>query len=241
MRLKQDILQTLHSVANTARLLGIAEISMEENAIGKMFRGMSDTGGTPVVLNQSIDFDLPFASLAIRDTNSFIQKYDLAVERGGDLCEAHVDIDQNRKAVSSIQFRGNKFKLNFIAGSAEAVRAPKRLKDPFKHSFSITEDDIKTLKKATKAMGGDFVTFVYDGSSLTFEVKASKTDIFSYTFCEKVVNLGGGAPTFAFAYPIKTLTTMLDNSDDNLTFQIGEKGIINGVMGGVNVFLFPRI
>lgn len=240
MRLESNLLIQLERATMVARQMGISEISMEENSVGKMFRGMSDAGGTPVVLTHTIDDDLPFSSLAIRDTGSFLAKLNLALERDENY-KLYINIDPNKNAVSSLEMKGHKFKLKFIAGSSEAVNAPKRLKDPNKYGFEMSDDDIKTMEKGVRAMGGEFVTFICDGSDVSFEIKAGKNDVFEYTFTDECLSLDGSDDcSFAFSYPTKTLLTLIKNSDDKI-FKIGGKGIISGVMEHTNVSVFPRI
>lgn len=240
MRLESNLLTLLERATAVAKLMGITEISMEDNAIGKMFRGMSDLGGTPVVINHVFDDDLPFGSLAIRDTGSFISKLMLAQERDENY-RLFINIDDKRNCVSDIELKGSKFKLNFVAGSADAVKAPKRLKDPARFAFEMSEEDIKTLEKGVRAMNGEFVTFVSDGSEVSFEIKTGKTDVFSYAFAEEVMSLDGSDDTsFAFSYPVKTIVKLIKNSDDKM-FKVGAKGIFNGVMESTSVSVFPRI
>lgn len=240
MRLESDLLMLLERATMVARQMGITELSMEDNSVGKMFRGMSDAGGTPVVLNHTFDDDLPFSSLAIRDTASFLNKLNLALERDENY-KLFINVDKNKNAVSDMEMKGHKFTLKFIAGSAEAVKAPKRLKDPNKYGFEMSDEDIKTLEKGVRAMGGEFVTFVCDGVNVSFEIKAGKNDVFEYTFSEECMSLDGSDDlSFAFSYPTKTILTLIKNSDDKI-FKIGGKGIISGVMEHTNVSVFPRI
>lgn len=240
MKLETTLLTLLERATSVAKQMGVSEISMEENAIGKMFRGMSDNNGTPVVINHTIDEDLPFASLAIRDTGSFISKLHLARERDEN-CKVFVNIDSNRNVVSDLEIKGLRFKLKFIAGSADAVKAPKRLKDTPKYAFEMSDDDIKTLEKGIRAMGGEFVTFVSDGSEVSFEIKQGKSDVFNYTFADEVMSLdGSNDSSFAFSYPVKTIITLIKHSDDKL-FKVSSKGIFSGVMESTTVSVFPRI
>lgn len=240
MRLDSTLLTLLERATNVAKMMGITEISMEDNSIGKMFRGMSDANGTPVVINHTFDDDLPFGSFAIRDTGSFVSKLMLASERDENY-KMYININANKNSVSDVEIKGTKFKLSFIAGSADAVKAPKRLKDVPKYAFEMTDEDVKTLEKGIRAMGGEFVTFVSDGTDVSFEIKCGKTDVFQYTFSDEVMSLDGEDDcAFAFSYPVKTLSTLIKNSDDKM-FKIGGKGILSGVMESTTVSVFPRI
>ncbi len=240
MRLDNKLLTLLKNATTVARQMGITEIAMEDNSIGTMFRGMTDLGGTPVVLNHQFDEKLPFGCLAIKDTGSLIAKLNLAEDRDENF-RTFIDIDERKNHVKSLELKGTKFKLSFIAGAQDAVKAPKRLKDPGKYSFQMEADDIKTLDKGVKAMTGDFVTFVSDGSEVSFEIRSGKSDVFSYKFCDEVLSMDGDDDaSFAFSYPVKTITTLIKNSEDGI-FKVSKKGIINGLMQDTNIFIFPRV
>jgi len=239
MRLDNNLLVLLKRATAVAKQMGISELSMEDNNIGTMFRGMSDLGGTPVILHHMLDEDLPFGGLAIKDTGSFIAKLNLATDKDENF-KIFLNVDERKNHVKSIELKGTKFKMSFITGSADAVKAPKRLKDPSKYSFQMEPDDVKTLDKAIKAMAGTFVTFVSDGNEVSFEIRVGKSDVFSYKFCDEVLSMDGDDASFAFSYPVKTITTLIKNSESGI-FQVSKKGIFNGIMQDTNVFIFPRV
>jgi hypothetical protein len=239
MKLNKSLLNLITDTTTVANMVGINEISMEHNDVNSMFRGMDDSSGTPVVILQNIEEKLPFGSMAIRDTGSFISKLNLS-HNNDENYSTFINIDDNTNAVKSIEFKGLKFKLSFIAGSKDCVKAPKRLKDEFKYSFELNQDNVKTLSDAIKAMKGEFVTFVCDGCEVSFEIRTGKTDVFSYTFCEEIMSFDGSEESFVFTYPVKSILNIIKNSDNQM-FKLSSKGIFNTVIKNTNVFVFPNI
>lgn len=238
MKLPSDLLDQLTRTCKVANLLGINEIVMQDCDKGKIVRGMTDVG-TPVVILHEFDLDMEFKDVAIRDAKSFLAKLELAEDRDTNY-RVFINIDQDKLSVASFEFKGSKFNMKFAAGSERAVRSPKSLKDMVIARFQMETDAINTLNRATKAMVGDFVTFVCDGEEVSFEIKTASKDIFTYTFTDRVSAVDGDEPSFACSYPVKALISIVKNSDDNW-FNIGERGILNTQIQQINVHLIPRV
>lgn len=228
--------------ANTvARLMGVEEISIEDTVKGNLIRGFNASMGAPVIINHFIEhITLPFKAFAIHNCGSFIDKIKLAQSRDPDF-RAEITIDDNTKIVTSIHFKGKKFKLDFNAGKPETVRAPKGIKDTNAHQFSIKPEDIVSINQSIKAMKAEDITFISDGNVISYEVKSGPKDVFSIDLCESFdSHKTGNDRQFVFSYPFKTIFPVLSKCESH-QFNLTNNGLLNCHVDGINVYVVPRI
>lgn len=236
------IWSVLMRATRVARTLNINEISLEDSPRGKMIRGFDATHGAPVFINHVFEpdeLDLPFSALAIHDCDSFVNKTKLAESRD-ESYKAYIDINSNTMNVDTIKFSGKKFKLEFSAGKPETVRAPKKVNDTTAHTFKIEPRDITALNQSVRAMGGEDVTLVSDGSTVFFEVKIKSKEIFSMELSTELTSVNPANKSFVFTYPFKTFYPLVSNCEE-CSFNITSRGILNCKIDGINAFAIPRI
>ena len=85
------------------------------------------------------------------------------------------------------------------------------------------------------------VNIISNKKGVSFELVDINSDIFSYTFTNKVENLTDDSDTnFAHRYPIKTLLPLFKQNSEG-TFTIGQKGILSISVQGLNLFVLPQV
>lgn len=235
------IWNVLERTTKVAHIMNINEISLEDSPRGNLIRGFDASHGAPVVINHIVDdedLELPFSALAINDCTSFVNKAKLALSRD-DTYRTNIEINANTKQVDSINFKGKRFKLEFQAGKASTIRAPKAIKDTVAYTFKIEPQDMATLSQSVKALGGEDVTLVCDGTSIFYEA-GEKKDKFSMVLCEEFEAVDGANSSFVFSYPFKTFYPVVSNCE-SCTFSLTTRGMLNCEINGINVYVIPRI
>lgn len=241
MKITSDIFGLLANAVGVAKIMGIAELAMEDNEKGTMFRGMADVGGTPVVLLQDIDIDLPFTGLGIQNTSSFIVKEKLAYDND-DQYSVYAQIDTMSNNVKSLDFKGQKFKMSINSAKTNIIRAPKAIKDNDVLAFSIEETEVKTLEQAVRAFSkAELIDIVSDGETITFEIRSGEDGgSFTFTLDNEPIELpASNGDAFVHSYPVKTFLNLVKNSDHH-TLRVGQQGVINGSIQDIKTFIFPR-
>ena len=199
MKLNSEIFGLLTQAVRVGKIMGIEEIAMEDNEKGTMFRGMADVGGTPVVMLQDIDVDLPFTGIGVPSAGSFLTKEKLAFDND-DGYTVYAQIDTMSNSVKSLDFKGGKFKMNINTAKTNVIRAPKAIKDIDVIGFLIEEAEAKTIKQAVSAFRkAELVDIVSDGDSITLEIRSAE-DGGSFTFDleNEPMELNGGGDDFVF-------------------------------------------
>lgn len=238
MKLSPEIMTILTNSCAVARSLGITEIAIEDTGSENIIRGMADKG-TPVLILDQIKDELDFRDLAIRDTTMFLNRVQLATHSDEDH-KVTINVDSSSQSVSGFNFKGKKFKMNFATGSSKAIRSPKKLNDVTVVKFVMNPETVDTINKATSAVVGEDMTLVSDGLQVSFEVKTSTKDTFTYTITDELEKVDGDNGEFVFSYPVKTLLLLVKNSDTK-QFGIGKRGILNTTINHINVYLLPKV
>jgi hypothetical protein len=239
MKLDQTAMDLVYNVAQTANIVGIDSVSIEDNDIGRMVRGFSTDLGTPIVISHPLVNPIPYRAFAIHDCRSFLTKVKLAIQRDNKFTQT-VNISENTNIVTDIEFKGSGFKLKFNAGKPDAVKAPKGIKDDIVGNFKLSKMDIDTLSNSISAMSGEYVTFIYDGSSLQFEVTGLSTskDVFICDIASSLNVRNDTIKPFSHAYLFKAILPALKACDGQV--QITTRGLLNCIINDINVFIFPR-
>lgn len=240
MKLTSEVFELLARAVSVGKTMGIAEIAMEDNEKGTMFRGMADVGGTPVVMLQDIDIELPFTGMGIPDAASFITKEKLAFDNDEGY-SVYAQIDTMSNGVKSLDFKGGRFKMNINTAKTNVIRAPKAIKDVDVIAIEFEEDEAKTFKQAVSAFRkAELVDIVSDGDSVTLELRSAEDGgSFTFELEREPIELNGGTDAFVHSYPVKTFLNLIDNSEDKV-IKIGKQGVLSGVINDIKLFIFPR-
>lgn len=241
VQLPENIKMLMYSAAKVATSLHIQDISLEVNNKGTMIRGFTNNHGSPVIINHVYDLTLPFQSFAINDCKQFIARYDLAESQDSNFDSTMV-VDGNTNKVTTLAMKnskgGKRFSLEFNTGNADTVRAPKGVKDTIIFNFELNSDLISNIDKSIRAMGGEDVTIIFDGTELSYEIKTGAKDVFKSVI--SVIDNDNNQPAFAYSYPFSALKPSMTLNDTN-TFGITTRGLLHCNLKGMTVYLLPRM
>ena len=240
MKITSDVFEVLMRAVSVGKLMGIDSIAMEENDKGKMFRGMTDSGGTPVVLLQHIDIELPFAELGVTDAKSFITKEKLAHTNDSEYT-IYAQIDEMTNSVVALNFKGHKFKMSINAAKTRIIRAPKAMKDVDVMAIQLEDEEVTTLQLAISAFpSAELIDVVSDGDSIHLELQGKSVGSFEFHLENDPLELNGGCSDgFVHSYPVKTFINLLKHSESK-TIKIGQMGILSSSIQDIQIYVFPR-
>ena len=238
MKLQGAVAQLVTQVTEVAKIMGIDEVAIEDSDRGPLLRGFSATHGAPTLICHTTDIKLPFRAFAINSCSLYTAKTDLALSQDENY-ETQLTLDEHSNNVTSVTFKGKKFKLAFNAGNPATVRAPKAVKDVVKLKFAVNPDAVTTLSKSMRAMEAEYVTVISDGDTVKFEISTGPKDIFEYEVSDQVKAIEGDDATLVMSYPFKTFFPILKHCDQGVVF-VTQRGVLNCTINGINIYAFPR-
>lgn len=238
-----DLLADLASVCIKFSINGF---SIEENAKGKMIRGIGNKGKgmSPIVLCHPIDFDLPFQGLAV--TNPVKLNAALNVFKTSKMNPTiTLDVDPTKKVVKSFELKSGKTKLKYACGNPMSIESPKGVTDVPTYNVVFDEDAIKVISTGVRAIDTDttqqtYITLTSDGTDTKLVISGMSKDELSYELPASTNLHTGTTAPFSFKYPVSSLVNFL-NMSDSTSLTIGKRGVISNMLNGYSYHLFPII
>lgn len=232
MKANNDVIAFLERVAQTAQMVGIDSILIEQQLI----RGM-DEGKTVAILQEVKDITLPFSGMGLVRIGLFLSRLEIAKTRDN----VSIDIELNKENVAAITFKGTGLKIDYRSGNLATIQAPRQINDDMKYTIPLNGDAVALLQKGASAMGGDLVAIVHNETGVHFEVTDSNVgDVFSYMFTRDMGVEKEEAGKFSFNYPVKLILTLFKQIPDG-SFKIGAKGMLRVNINGIDIYVLPRI
>jgi hypothetical protein len=233
MKLSQELITHIKTIADTSKQLGITDIIIESGTVRAM-----DEGKT-ILLLQANDIELPFASIYINRLDVLLNRWQLVDNREGFSIEATVN--EKDKQVIVLNMKATGVKVDFRCANSNLILIPKQLNDISTVKMHLNPEGVALLAKGVGAMGSEFVTIVGKDTGVSFELTDSNTDVFSHVLTTDVELLTPESKKiFAHRYPVKTILALFKlNSDQE--FSIGKKGIIKITTNGLDAYVMPNI
>lgn len=235
MKTKIDtkIIQYIENVVTTAQKVGIEDLIIEEDLI----RGIDES--RTVVMNHTTNIpDLPFTGIGLSRINVFLSR--LQIIKGQEKFAVTATTDDSEGFVKTLLMSGGGVKIDFRCANPKTIQAPKAISDTLKCMVPLDAEAVVLLSKAQSAMSADNVTIISNDDGVSFELYDVNSDKFTHNIDVKVEELNGGDTTFVHTYPLKIVLPLFkENVESN--FAIGEKGIMNIQMNGINLFVLPQV
>lgn len=233
MKLSSDIISKISTITSTAQLVGINSVVIDNELI----RGVDDQ--KQVLVFHSEDLNLPFGTIALNQLPVFASRLEIAQSAENFEVDAEVDGD----FAKSLVMKGKKIKVDFRCANPAVIKVPKQIQDTMRWSVDVAAADVATLAKAASAMGSDVITIAADGETAKFEMTDLNRDTFTLDISGSVTLEKGvkGELKFSNKYPAKILLILLKKTGGNCVFKIGQGGMLNIVVNGINLFILPQV
>lgn len=240
MKLNTNTINFIKNVIKTARLVDVDNIIIETGKV----RAIDDNRTVCLLETENIP-EFPFGSMALNRVDIFSSRLALVENRDNFTIDAI--IPEKSDQVSSLSMKGEGVKVDYRCANITTMsKIPKQLADVLKYQIDINLESVTLLQKAQGAMPQqntvDIVTVVSKNDGVFFELSDVTGDVFSLKFAEGAGSLiaQDDDVQFVYRYPIKTLLSLFKQNPTG-KFKIGQKGIFNIVVNGINVYVPPRV
>jgi len=234
MKLDTDEIAYIQKVVRTAQMVNIDNIIIEPDRVRAI-----DEDKTVVLFQEQDVPDMGFGSIGLNRISVFTSRLDIAKTQEGFTIEAE-NPDEGEFA-RSLTMKAKGVKIDYRCANPTTVQAPRQVNDELKFSVPLNAEAVVMLQKGQAAMSAETVTIVSNSKGVAFEIVDINNDVFSYTFTDDVEALGDGTDTnFAHRYPIKILIPLFKHNYEG-SFSIGQKGILNISVDGLNLFVLPQV
>lgn len=233
MNIDPKTIQYIENLVKTAQRVGIEDVVIDDLCI----RGI-DEARTVVINHKDENLDLPFTAIGLSRTNVLLSRLELAKSQEKFAVEATTDDGQGFVKTLLISAKG--VKVDFRCANPSAIRAPKTVNDTLACLVPLDAGAVVLLQKAQAAMGADTVTIISNDNGVTFEMYDVNNDKFSHTYEGSVESLEGGSTDFVHTYPLKIVLPLFKENAGG-SFAVGEKGILNIEMNGLNLYVLPQV
>jgi len=233
MKLTQDLIDFIETVVKTGQSVNIDNVIIEPD----MVRAIDDA--RTVVLYQDSDVpEMPFGSIGLNRISVFLSRLEIAKTQ--DNFTLDVVVNDGEEYARSIAMKGTGLKVDYRCANPTTIQAPRQINDNLVYRIQLNAEAVSLLQKGQVAMGSETVTIVND-DGVSFELTDVNSDAFKHTFAPDVELLDEDAPaSFTHRYPAKTLLALFKQNPDG-HFDIGEKGILNITVNGLDIYVLPQV
>lgn len=234
MKLNTATIQFIENTVSTARSVGIEDIIIEEDVIRA-----ADEAKTVLVYHTNNIPDLPFKSIGLSRIGVFLSR--VGVVKGQKDFAVDATTHDDEGYVKNLLISAKGVKIDFRCADPKRIIAPKVVNDTMKCLVPLNADAVVLLQKAAAAVSSDNVTIIGNKDGVTFELYENETnDKFTHTYQADIEKLGGDDIQFVHSYPLKIVLPLFkENVDSN--FAIGEKGMLNIQMNGLDLYVLPQV
>jgi hypothetical protein len=234
MKLDTDEISYIQKVVRTAQMVNIDNIIIEPDKV----RAIDDDKTVVLYEDENVP-DMGFGSIGLNRISVFTSRLDIAKTQENFTIDAE-NPDEGEYA-RSLTMKAKGVKIDYRCANPATIQAPRQVNDTLKYRVQLNAEAVVMLQKGQAAMSAETVTIVSNSKGVTFEIVDINNDTFSYTFTDDVEALDDGDDTnFAHRYPIKILIPLFKHNYEG-TFSIGQKGILNIAVDGLNLFVLPQV
>ena len=233
MKLDAETIGYLQLVVNTAQLVGIDNIIIEEG----MVRAIDENKTVVIYQNENVPTPV-FGAVGLNRIGVFTSRFDIIKTR--DDANIEVTVDEERGFARSLIMRSKGIKVDYRCANPASIQAPRQINDQMKFQVPLSGEAVMLLQKGQGAMGAETVSVISNDDGVAFELADINNDVFSHVFADEAKCLDGGKPIFAHRYPVKTLLAMFKTNAEG-DFYIGGKGMLKFMVNGLDVYVIPQV
>jgi len=233
MKLTQDLIDFIETVVKTGQSVNIDNVIIEPD----MVRAIDDARTVVLYQNTNVP-EMPFGSVGLNRISVLLSRLEIA--KSQDNFTLNVVVDNDSEYARSITMKSTGTKIDYRCANPSTIQAPRQINDNLIYSIQLNAEAVSLLQKGQAAMGSETVTIV-SADGISFELTDINSDVFKHTFAPAVDVLDEDAnPNFSHRYPVKTLLALFKQNPDG-QFKIGEKGILNINVNGLDIYVLPQV
>jgi hypothetical protein len=237
MKIEQEYLSYLENVVNTAQLLGIDSVILDQTRIS----GIDDSDSVLLLHTDNIP-KFSFGSIGLNRIKLFISRYSIGKSVSNTEVQAVVETTNNVQYVRSLTISGKGTKIDYRCANPATIRAPKSFNDTIKFKAKMSPEAVLYMQKGAGAMEADEVQLIGTKNSLSFEMADINGDKLTFKFGDAVELVNVATPSdinFSHKYPIKILQTLFKPNSE-ADFYVTTKGMLKVTINELDVYVLPR-
>lgn len=237
MQLTHSDVEKLRNIISTCVVAGIDSIIIDDGTV----RGINKDKTCVIISNNQVPkFD---KKIGITRLSSLKQRIDIFQK------EILIDaIDNNKNEIYSLDIKSGKNKVQFRCTSTQMIKVPVSINDNPLLVVTFEKEECKMILDSIKIMGAKKV-LIQNFADLSVAVEASdaSNDIFRVVLNNQYqcVNDTEEATSNVYFYAADIFTSILrsrmNESDDNISVVIGERGTLNVDLSNHCVTIMPQI
>ena len=235
MKLNKELTDFIQKVLNIANSITIVDVTAEMGLIFESgrIRGMSEDQTVVLFQEEGIPEFEEIGSIGLNRTDVFSSRLNMVREQEGFSLVATNSVDDLFVRNFTLKAKGTK--LEYRCANPATIKAPRVFNDTIVVSVDYASESVSMLQKGFEAYGKpEVVTITSDDEGISFELQDVGHDLFKHTFNEVTEH------QFSHKYPTKTLLSLFKKKREG-TFDIGQKGTFRFDVGGIGVYVLPKV
>lgn len=234
MKVDATTLSYIHNVVSTASQLDMDCVIIEPGRV----RGTDEQCSAFILQTTNVP-ELEIGSVGINRIDIFNARYAIAKSNDNVDVDALLDGPADARFVRALTMKSKRVKVDYRCANPATIRAPKGLADTVAYTCTMSADALAYMAKSKSAMDADEVTFMFDGTTLSFFVSDINGDKLSYAFDTDVGVIGSNAQSFQCRYPLQLIQKVF-KINPAADFNITSKGILKTNVNTLDVYVLPR-
>jgi len=234
MKLENNLITFIENVVKTGLSVNIDNVIIEKD----MVRAIDDNRTVVIFQNTNVP-ELPFGSVGLTRVPVFLSRLEIAKTQEKFTVEAIIDEDDNY--VRSVIMKSKGTKIDYRCANPTNIQAPRQINDNLVYRVQLNVEAVSLLQRGQSAMGSDTASIIGNEDGVSFELTDVNGDVFKHYISSDVQLLDNNADeTFSHRYLLKTLLALFKQNPDG-SFDIGEKGILNINVNGLDLYVLPQV
>ncbi len=234
MKLTNNLITFIENVVKTGLSVNIDNVIIETD----MVRAIDDNRTVVIFQNTNVP-EMPFSSIGLTRVPVFLSRLEIAKTQ--EKFTVDVIIDDDDDYVRSVTMKSDGTKIDYRCANPANIQAPRQINDTLVYRVQLNSEAVSLLQKGQGAMGSETVSIIGCKDGVSFELTDVNSDVFKHQISSDVQLLDDSASeTFSHRYLLKTLLALFKQNAEG-SFDIGEKGILNININGLNLYVLPQV
>jgi len=234
MKLTNNLITFIENVAKTGLSVNIDNVIIESD----MIRAIDDERKVVLFQNTGVP-EMPFSAIGLTRIPIFLSRLEIAKSQDNFTVDVTVDEDDDYARAFTMKCTGTK--IEYRCANPTNIQAPRQINDTLVYRIQMNAEAVSLLQKGQGAMGSETVSIIGCENGVSFELTDINSDVFKHDITSDVQLLDADvSETFSHRYPLKTLLALFKQNPDG-SFDVGEKGILNINVNGLDIYLLPQV
>lgn len=237
MKIPASDIEYIQNVIKTVQAVGIEKVAIEPGIV----RGIDDDKTVFILQTENVP-SMQFGSIGLVRLSVFQNRLNIVQEQPNFSVETNKVVETAEGSyIQSVTLKSSNLKIDYTCANPKIMLGVRKINDSMKAEIDLTPEVIKTIQRGVAAMSGEIITIINNNTETFIEILDKNKDVFKYALPHRAVSLNETLdPTFAFRYPADIVLSLF-KLNQNGSFRIGNKGILNISVNNLNMYVMPRV